>query len=249
MKKRFSLFNSLALLIILLLFTGTGEEYKESSFREYTAETENIASFRYLLYEPSSPVPGMPLIVYLHGRSGKGEETGLITSVDGFPEYVASGKLGNLRSYVLIPQLPSSVSGWIKASEDVGELVESIAAAYEIDRNNISLTGHSMGGSGVWKFALRAPELYARFAPLSGSVVFSEENVERLKDLKIRAFVGALDTVVPPSSSIMMVEALEEAGGDAALTVYDDADHFAVPGRAFLENTVLIEWLTGEAAL
>jgi len=105
------------------------------------------------------------------------------------------------------------------------------------------------GGSGVWKFALRAPELYARFAPLSGSVVFSEENVERLKDLKIRAFVGALDTVVPPSSSIMMVEALEEAGGDAALTVYDDADHFAVPGRAFLENTVLIEWLTGEAAL
>ncbi len=186
----------------------------------------------------------MPLIVYLHGRSGKGEELTLITSVDGFPEYVASGKLGNLRCYVLIPQLPSSVSGWIRAVDDVAELVEAVSAQYGIDRDNISLSGHSMGGSGVWKFALRAPDLYARFAPLSGSVVFSEENVERLKDKKIWAFVGALDTVVPPSSSIKMVEALKGEGWDAEVTVFENADHFTVPGCAFLGDTGLIEWLT-----
>ncbi len=248
MKKLLYLLYPAMLLLILFLFTGTAEEYKEASFSECSMETENIASFRYWLYEPSSPEPGMPLIVYLHGRSGKGEDLTLITSVDGFPEYVASGKLGNLRCYVLIPQLPSSVSGWIRAVDDVAELVEAVSAQYGIDRDNISLTGHSMGGSGVWKFALRAPDLYSRFAPLSGSVVFSEENVEKLKGLRIRTFVGALDTVVPPSSSIMMVEALKEAGGDAEVTVFENADHFTVPGCAFLGDTGLIEWLTGSSS-
>ncbi len=247
MKRRFYLY-SVILVLILFLFTGTGEEFKEASFSECSMETENISAFRYWLYEPSSPVPGMPLIVYLHGRSGKGEELRLITSVNGFPEYVESGKLGSLPAYVLIPQLPSSVSGWIKAAGDVDELVEAVVAEYEIDRDNISLTGHSMGGSGVWKFALRNSGLYSRFAPLSGSVVFRAENVERLKDKEIWAFVGALDTVVPPSSSTAMVSAIEEAGGNAEITIFDDADHFAVPGLAYLGDTPLIEWLTGNSS-
>lgn len=50
----------------------------------------------------------MPLIVYLHGGSGKGDNLSLITSEDGFPKYLQSGELGDVRAYVLIPQLPST---------------------------------------------------------------------------------------------------------------------------------------------
>lgn len=60
------------------------------------------------------------------------------------------------------------------------------------------------------------------------------------------AFVGSTDTIVPPDSTLTFVEALREAGADAAVTVFDGADHFSVPSLAYLDRgTDLVGWLTG----
>ena len=54
----------------------------------------------------------LPLIVYLHGGSGKGSDLQRITDMDGFSQYVQAGRLGDLHTYVLCPQCPEEQSGW-----------------------------------------------------------------------------------------------------------------------------------------
>ena len=217
-----------------------------SSFTACSIETAQLGTFRYWLYTPSDPTEDMPLIVYLHGGSGKGANLNLITAVDGFPQYLQSGQIGDVRAYVLIPQLPSTQRGWISAAEAISELIEQTVSVYSIDKGNISLTGHSMGGTGTWDLACTYPSLFARIAPLSGSVRNTPSTIDALKNIPVRAFVGAADTIVPPESSQEVVTALQAAGGSAEITVFDGADHFSVPGLTFLDTSIdLVGWLIG----
>lgn len=218
-----------------------------SSFEARTIATENIASFRYWLYKPTNPTSDMPLIVYLHGGSGKGEDLTLITSVDGFPKYLQDGALGDVRAYVIIPQLPSSLKGWINATDSLYSLIQKTVSEFEIDENNISLTGHSMGGTGTFNLAFTYPTLFARIAPLSGSAKSTANNLAKLQNIPIWAFVGSDDKIVPPDSSEEIIEQLKRKGGNAKITVFDGADHFTVPSLTYLDKDIdLISWLIGK---
>lgn len=219
-----------------------------SSFRACSIKTNSLGELKYWLYTPSDPTENMPLIVYLHGGSGKGDDLELITAVDGFPKYLRDGQLGDVRAYVIIPQLPSSQKGWANGAAAVYELIQVTVSKFGIDEENISLTGHSMGGTGTWNLALSYPTLFARIAPLSGSVRVQPEYIEKLKNIPVWAFVGSADTIVPPDSSMEFVAALKEAGGNAGITIFGDADHFTVPSLTYLDKDIdLISWLTDKA--
>ena len=219
-----------------------------SSFRACSIKTNSLGELKYWLYTPSDPTENMPLIVYLHGGSGKGDDLELITAVDGFPKYLRDGQLGDVRAYVIIPQLPSSQKGWANGAAAVYELIQVTVSKFGIDEENISLTGHSMGGTGTWNLALSYPTLFARIAPLSGSIRVQPEYIEKLKNIPVWAFVGSADTIVPPDSSMEFVAALKEAGGNAGITIFGDADHFTVPSLTYLDKDIdLISWLTDKA--
>ena len=221
-----------------------GKEHTPASFTACSINTSQLGTFRYWLYTPSDPTENMPLIVYLHGGSGKGDDLNLITAVDGFPQYLQSGQLGDVRAYVVIPQLPSTQKGWVNAAESISELIDHTVSTYKINRNNISLTGHSMGGTGTWNLACTYPSLFARIAPLSGSIRNTPDIIDNLKNIPVRAFVGSADTIVPPDSSKAVIAALKAAGGSAEITVFDGADHFSVPSLTFLDTNIdLIGWL------
>ncbi len=221
-----------------------GKEHTPASFTACSINTSQLGTFRYWLYTPSDPTENMPLIVYLHGGSGKGDDLNLITAVDGFPQYLQSGQLGDVRAYVVIPQLPSTQKGWVNAAESISELIDHTVSTYKINRNNISLTGHSMGGTGTWNLACTYPSLFARIAPLSGSIRNTPDIIDNLKNIPVRAFVGSADTIVPPDSSKEVIAALKAAGGSAEITVFDGADHFSVPSLTFLDTNIdLIGWL------
>ena len=221
-----------------------GKEHTPASFTACSINTSQLGTFRYWLYTPSDPTENMPLIVYLHGGSGKGDDLNLITAVDGFPQYLQSGQLGDVRAYVVIPQLPSTQKGWVNAAESISGLIDHTVSTYKINRNNISLTGHSMGGTGTWNLACTYPSLFARIAPLSGSIRNTPDIIDNLKNIPVRAFVGSADTIVPPDSSKEVIAALKAAGGSAEITVFDGADHFSVPSLTFLDTNIdLIGWL------
>lgn len=224
----------------------TPKSESPSSFKPCSIATSQLGVFRYWLYTPLNPTENMPLIVYLHGGSGKGDDLNTITSADSFPQYLQSGQLGDVRAYVIIPQLPGTKQGWADAAEAVSDLISSAIATYQINRNNISLTGHSMGGTGTWSLACTYPDLFARIAPLSGSIRLNQDTVGKLKNIPIKAFVGSADKIIPPESSEKAVAALKAAGGNADITVFDGADHFSVPGLTFLDKSInLVGWLIG----
>ena len=115
----------------------------------------------YLLYTPEKATDNMPLIVYLHGGSGKGDDLDLITSVEGFPKFVQDKRISDIPAYIIFPQVPSTKRGWAEIKVSVKELIEHIYATYNIDETRISLTGHSMGGTGTWNMALFYPDMFS----------------------------------------------------------------------------------------
>ncbi len=186
----------------------------------------------------------MPLIVYLHGGSGKGDDLTILTTIDGFPKYLRSGELGDVRAYVLMPQLPANQKGWSDAAESVYTLIQQTVVRFALDPHNVSLTGHSMGGTGTFALATTYPRLFARIAPLSGSVRTTPETLLTLKSIPMKVFVGAADTIVSPASSEELVQALNGMGGQADIAVFENADHFAVPALTYLDERIdLISWL------
>ncbi len=208
--------------------------------------TTTSGSLNYWLYTPSNATENMPLIVYLHGGSGKGENLDIVVSNEGFPKYLQDGRLGEVNSYVIIPQLSSNENGWISVSEIILQLISSVSDKFDIDESNISLTGHSMGGKGTWALALKYPKTFARIAPMSGSITNNANNLSKLTDVEIWAVVGSDDKIVTPESSIEFVTALKATNPNAKITVLEGADHFEVP-EAYLDETMnIIGWLIGD---
>ena len=211
------------------------------------ALTENsFDSMGYLLYTPASARPDMPLIVYLHGGHGKGDDLSVLINTDGFPQYLADGLLGEIPAYVLIPQLPADQRGWKPAAETLIQLIEQVCEKNSIDRSRISLTGHSMGGTGTWDLALMYPDIFSRIVPMSGSVDTAPETLAVLANTPVWAFVGEDDVVVKPESSEQFVAALERQNEGAQITIFPDTDHVGVPQKAWLEHGgELLNWLLG----
>lgn len=215
----------------------TSAKFEEKSF------VSGVIKMNYCLYTPKNEAENLPLIVYLHGGSGKGSDLSLLYSVDGLPQYLKDGKLSP-QAYVLMPQLANNKKGWTDVSAALKTLIQSVSAELKTNAEKISLTGHSMGGTGTWGVAAAVPELFYRIAPLSGSIDITEANVSALKNLPVRAFVGSEDTIVPPESSQNMIAALKEVGNDAEITVFQGASHFDVPELTYFSRTFdLLSWL------
>lgn len=201
----------------------------------------------YWLYTPQNPTSGMPLLIYLHGGSSKGTDLELLTAIDGFPQYVKNG-IVRPNAYIIMPQLSTNYQGWTDVQETLMDLIAHIQTAYGIDSNRISLTGHSMGGTGVWQIALNDPDTFSCIAPLCGSVRTTEANLQKLASLPLWAFVGSADTIVKPTSSIQFVDKLRDQNPNARITVLKDADHFDVPARVYLDADIcLVEWLISQS--
>lgn len=172
--------------------------------------------------------------------------TGREESKDGFVLHRES-RLGEIPAYIVMPQAGSDILGWRDEAATLIGLIDYCEESYGIDLDNVSLTGHSMGGTGTWELAVLYPERFARIALMSGSVADTEENIAALKDMPVWAFVGARDEIVRPDSSIELVSSLKDAGGSARVTVFREADHFSVPELSYLnENLGLLDWLIGE---
>ena len=223
----------------IVMLDENGNEI-QPTFTANTWTDESGAQMKYWLYAPACPDEDTPLIVYLHGGSGKGDDLGQITAGDGLPKFLQDGAVSP-RAYVLIPQLTNQYKGWVDAGDSVIKLIDYVKASCSISAGNVSLTGHSMGGTGAWQMALKYPDEFSSVAPMSGSIRMDAASVQTLKGMPVWAFVGSEDRIVSPSYSIEFVRALKTAGADAQLTVIQGADHFAVPG-AYLTSGVL-DWL------
>ena len=201
------------------------------------------------LFTPENATANMPLIVYLHGGSGKSEDNDISKLTEnGFCQWVSEKKFDDVPAYIIFPQLPSKYQGWNPAKGVIKQLVEAVSSKYSIDTDRISLTGHSMGGTGTYTIATAYPDLFSCIAPMSGSIECTDANITALGNMPVWAFVGSADKIVDPKYSVDFVAALQAKGCNAKITNFTDATHFDIPTLAYLDESLdVVGWLIGNS--
>lgn len=226
-----------------LLSVEAGES---SSFKAMSLEVESGQRFDYYLYTPKQAKENMPLILYLHGGSGKAEseegDLGLLVEGEGLPKFVQDKRV-EAEAYIAFPQLPYGKKGWSDVEAPLLEFVHELSSKLKINTEKISITGHSMGGKGTWDIALSFPDAFYKVSPLSGNVSNSESNLQKLKDKPVWAFVGEKDTIVDPQSSIDFIASLSEINPQAKITIIEGYGHFDVPNVYLSSEYNLLSWL------
>lgn len=193
--------------------------------------------YRYLLYRPAHyngrSGKRWPLVVFFHGKGECGSDLALVEK-HGPPKEAAAG-----RDFPFLLAAPQSPLGqwWNYVALDA--FVAALIARYRVDPARVYLTGLSMGGFATWMLAELNPQRYAAVAPVCGGG--EPRHAERLKDLPVWAFHGALDPVIPLSRSQEMIAGIRAAGGRPRLTVYPKAGHDSWT-RPYA-GTALYDWL------
>lgn len=203
--------------------------------------TSGKLALGYWLYVPGNAGTGkLPLIIYLHGSSIRGNNLSQLF-VRGLPQYLA--KKINIPAIVVSPQCPSSYDwGDDVMQTAVIELIAELRKNHAIDEHNISLTGHSLGGWGVWYVASLHPELFARILPISGNTAGS--NPDALAAIPTWIFVAESDNSGIHAMNVNLGTKLQAMGGNVRMTVIQGTGHGDVPNYVFFGRDV-IDWLLG----
>ena len=211
---------------------------------------------QYLVYLPTEKTDaGLPLLIFLHGAGGVGDDIQQAKVKDKPAEIWKSIQEFNKGPCIVVaPQcLKKSKSGerGIWTPEDLNLLLQHLKATLPVDDRRIYLSGISMGGYGTWAWAAHDPQHFAAIAPIVGGIgrdgpkdVTPDFNqwATNLARIPVYAFVGALDTTVPPERSERMIAAIQNAGGkEAKLKAYPDEGHGA--GRVVVASAEYYDWL------
>ena len=82
----------------------------------------------------------------------------------------------------------------------------------QVDPNRIYVMGLSMGGYGTWDAIQRRPNFFAAAVPICGGG--DKQLGKKIARLPIWAWHGDKDSVIKPSRSKDMIEAIKKAGGN-----------------------------------
>lgn len=181
----------------------------------YELEYKNI---KYLYAVPENAGDGpWPTVLFLHGAGSRGADVSVLREKT-ISRYYLAKKPG----FVLIEPL-CSADTWFDIFEQLMDFTAYIRSLPFVDEKRLSVTGNSMGGYACWQMAMSRPDWFCAAAPVCGGGMYW--NAEKLRDMPVWAFHGALDDVVFPEESMKMVDAVNAAGGNARFTLYPDWAH------------------------
>ncbi|MCJ7466739.1 MAG: prolyl oligopeptidase family serine peptidase [Maribacter sp.] len=204
------------------------------------AEQETIIKekFNYYLYYPkdyeASAEQKYPLLLFLHGGGESGDSLSAVKRI-GPPKLIANGR--NFPFLVLAPQNPYKNKWW--NTRAIVQLLDTVIAHNNVDKNRIYLTGLSRGGGAAWELAVQYPEKFAAMAVVCGMTPLPYASWIN-KKLAIWVFHGEDDQSIPISESGNMVARLKEMGYNVQFTRYPNVGHDAWV-KAY-NTAALYEW-------
>ena len=178
----------------------------------------------------------MHLVLLWHGGSGKGDDNLAQLTTPSLRPLLAYLETNAIRAVVLVPQCPSSTSGWLgggKTSPLMASraLVLAKASEWGVPPERTCFAGISMGGTAAYSLLAKdTPPLFARAIVCSGG---GNTNLAESVGTAVRAFNGTEDTIVDPAAGRAMAEAIAAAGGDARWFPLPAHDHFTAADIAF----------------
>ncbi len=192
----------------------------------------------YMGFPENKPSGKLPLLIALHGAGGKRKtlEEQLLRSSE-----VKGLALAELSGRDLILLEPNSSDSWDPDKLDV--MLDYVLSTYkEIDEKRIYVVGHSMGGSGAWRWILQSPDRFAAAAPCGFGGGANPDGIGVLRDLPIWAMVGG-DDGGNVASIQKMVDNLRAIGNVSVRhTEFPGANH--PEGNAAVFSSVeLVDWM------
>ena len=172
----------------------------------------------YLEYVPEDVCGKRPLIIYVHGAGSRGNDTSKMARIGPLQSSLAV-TLND--SVIVAPQCHKN--SWFDLFHILTEFIEYNIKRDIVDAKRVYIIGVSMGAYATWQMCMSHPDWFAAAVPVCGGGMYW--NAQRLKDIPIWAFHGALDTVVLPSESKHMVDAVNKCGGNAKLTIFENDKH------------------------
>lgn len=197
---------------------------------------ENQYGMNYRIFYPDK-YDDLPLIIYLHGAGERGTNISHLYR-HGIPKLINEGK--KFDAVILAIQCPKQFV-WDNVVEKVKGIIDCVVREFNIKNDRISITGSSMGGFGTWMMGKTYPSFFAGIAPVAGGGM--SWRTEKLRTTPVFAVHGSADEVVPCLYSQLMVDGVNENGGNAKLEILEGYDHNDGIDYAY-RCTDVIKWLT-----
>jgi poly(3-hydroxybutyrate) depolymerase len=182
----------------------------------------------YELYVPTSydAATPSPLIVLLHGLGSRPER---VIRYEGLTE------LAEERGYIVVAPMGYNERGWYgsrgtgRASnrgdaandpDNLGELsemdvmnvLERTLDEFNVDREQVFLAGHSMGGGGTWHLGIKYPDLWAGLGPVAPAIYTSPEALAAIAHVPVIVVMGDDDNLVDVEVTRTWVAKMHELG-------------------------------------
>jgi predicted peptidase len=177
----------------------------------------------YRLFTPNATEAGVryPLVVYLHGAGGRGNDNQKQLGLD--VERILAPEARALGPFFLVaPQCPDG-DEWINRHASPPFRTYDQSKFPESDASKATLTGVSMGGSGTWDLITRHPGVFAAAIPVTG--VGDPSRASVIAKLPIWAFHGTRDNISPIENARTMRRALQALGSNARFSELEGVGH------------------------
>ncbi len=171
------------------------------------------------------------LLVYLHGGVGRKE------FIEDFKEYVPQitalfpDEVTN-NWFFLFPQGNQYTMWWeLAGMENIKTQIKDLKENYNIDDDNIYMTGFSDGGSASFHFALTDPSLFAAFYPLNGNIVVGSRvtgkpaYIANLQNRHLRTVNTDEDGLYPSADMRQLMKLSLQAEADLLYKEYWEIGH------------------------
>jgi len=218
--------------------------------RLYLKEGEPPMPYRLFVPERYDKRRKYPLILWLHGGGGAGEDNIRQITGDQVPGTRLWTTPPNETHHPAFVVAPQSTGAWTLAVDTglsqqlraVLGILETVRGEFHIDSKRIYVAGQSLGGFGTWGLITGRPDLFAAAIVVCNSGSFPGR-AALIRRLPVWVFQGDADNPVFVRAARDMVEAIVRAGGKPRYTEYKGAGH-AIWERAFGEP-MLASWMFG----
>ncbi len=240
------------LLSFLVVLSSSAAVTGEGAFlrRIYTNAAKETLLYRLLPPLNYDTNKSYPVILYLHGAAGRGDDNA--KPLEWGPLLIGDDSVRSKHGFFLVvPQAPRP-GGWMESTvfgeakelpslrlsiELVGEVLPK---EFNLDSKRRYLTGVSMGGHAVWRLMVQRPGFFAAAVPVcsggdAGSVT------KAAAKFPVWAFHSDDDHLVPVQQARDLVKAWRAHGGTAKYTEYTGLKHSSWK-KAYVEME-MYDWL------
>lgn len=238
--------GALATIVLVLLPGCLADLHRQTAHRIRLPDrcASGARCWTYALYtppgfaDPARADERWPLLVYFPGTLTYGHDVRRLGSGDP-PEILEEGR--DLPMVVLTPMTPRLWERWHPTV--VMALVAHAVRQHRVDPDRVYLSGVSLGGVAAWDTAIAYPDRIAAIAPVAAWA--HPQGLERMVDVPVWAFHGALDFAIPTSFQSRLIDRLRELGGEPRFTVYPFGAHW-IWNRTYRRDD-LYAWMLGQS--